>query len=241
MRTLAEQINDFNIKENIQIVRENIEICASLNGRKPNDITLIGVSKHFPANAAIAAVNAGLMDLGENRVSELLEKRELLALDNLKPNWHFIGTLQRKKVKLLIGNTELVHSVDSPQLMEEISIRSEQAGIITPVLLEFNVSGEETKHGFDTSDINRIVDLILSYKGISVNGIMTMAPFTQEKIVLNNVFSDAQELFHKIRSSYGNDSFKILSMGMSNDYEIAISHGATHIRIGTAIFGQRTY
>lgn len=227
------------IAQNIQKIREDIKACALQHHRDPGLITLIGVSKYFPAQAAEDAVKAGLADLGENRVMELLEKRDLLSAHGLHPDWHLIGTLQRKKVKLIVGKTRLIHSVDSVELLAEISKCSLNIGIKSPILLQSNISHEETKHGFDPSEIHGILDRISDYPGIDLQGLMTMAPLTQDETVLAGVFSSAQELFNEIRKTAG-PSFRILSMGMSNDYPVAIKYGATHLRIGTAIFGTRT-
>lgn len=232
-------MDDNHIAMNILRVQEKIHTLAANNNRNINDITLIGVSKYFPAQAAQEAVRAGLNDLGENRVSELIEKREILSTYNLHPNWHLIGTLQRKKVRQIVGKTHLIHSVDSIELLEEISKCSFGINIISPILLQLNISEEETKHGFDPGEINEIIDRIQSFAGINLKGIMTMAPLTQDEKIISEVFSKAQEIFYKMKQQTVTDSFNILSMGMSNDYPLAIKYGATHLRIGTAIFGTR--
>lgn len=228
------------IAQNIRKVREDIAACAIKSHRDASEITLIGVSKYFPAQAAEEAVKAGLADLGENRVMELLEKREILSAHGLHPDWHLIGTLQRRKVRQIVGKTRLIHSVDSMELLAEISKCSLDIGIKSPILLQLNISHEETKHGFDPEEIHEMLDRIPDYQGIDLQGIMTMAPLTQDEAVMSAVFSRAQELFNEIRKKTKEVSFHILSMGMSNDYPVAIKYGATHLRIGTAIFGART-
>lgn len=228
------------IKQNILNVMENIAKYAALANRDINEITLIGVSKFFPAQTAENAVKAGLDDLGENRVGDLIEKQDILASHDFFPNWHLIGTLQRKKVKQIIGRTALIHSVDTMGLLEEISRRSVEEGIITPVLIQMNTSGEESKHGFYPDDLSSIIEKLHGLTGADLQGMMTMAPLTQDEKVLHDVFSQTHELFIKMKSEVRSPSFQILSMGMSNDYRIAILHGATHLRIGTAIFGLRT-
>ncbi|MHB1483159.1 MAG: YggS family pyridoxal phosphate-dependent enzyme [Saccharofermentanales bacterium] len=227
------------IHDNILRVREDIARYAAIGNRDVKEITLIGVSKFFPAEAAEDAVKAGLDDLGENRVADLIEKQEILASHDLFPNWHMIGTLQRKKVKQIIGKAALIHSVDTIGLMEEISKRSIEAGIKSPILLQINISHEESKHGFGADDLNGIIEILPDLAGIELQGFMTMAPLTQDEKILHDVFSGAQELFIKIKGELQSPTFQILSMGMSNDYPIAILHGATHLRIGTAIFGHR--
>lgn len=233
-------MNDNYITRNILRIQEEIHTLAANNNRNINDITLIGVSKYFPAQSAEEAVRAGLKDLGENRVSELIEKREILSTHNLHPNWHLIGTLQRKKVRQVVGKTQLIHSVDSIELLAEISKCSVGIGIKSPILLQLNISKETTKHGFNPDEINEIIDKASYYDGIDLQGIMTMAPLTQDDKIISDVFSKTQELFSNMKQRILSDSFNILSMGMSNDYSIAIKYGATHLRIGTAIFGTRS-
>jgi pyridoxal phosphate enzyme (YggS family) len=234
-------LSENNIAQNIQRIKEEIHTLALFHHRNPDDITLIGVSKFFPALAAKEAVQAGLADLGENRVQELIEKREILSALHLNPNWHLIGTLQRRKVKQIVGKASLIHSVDSLELLSEIARCSAESGIISPILLELNISREETKHGFDLVELEQVIETIAGYKEVDLQGIMTMAPLTQDQAVLHAVFSEAQETFGKMKSKIRKDSFRILSMGMSNDYPVAIQHGATHLRIGTAIFGVRDH
>lgn len=232
-------MDENNIAQNIKRVQEKISNYAAKYKRDINDITLIGVSKYASVQDTQEAVKAGLKDLGENRVSQLIEKQEILSNNKLYPNWHLIGTLQRKKVRLIIGKCSLIHSVDSLELLDEISKRSSEINIITPILLQLNVSNESTKHGFDPMEINRIIEQVSVFSGVDLQGIMTMAPLTEDEKIINDVFSKTQELFYQIKQSVNRPSFGILSMGMSNDYHIAIAHGATHLRIGTAIFGAR--
>lgn len=229
------------ISVNIAKCRDSVSKCLADSGRSEGDVTIIGVSKHFPSDYAVAAVKGGLLDLGENRVSEMLEKKKVLDSIGLRPNWHMIGSLQRKKVRSLLGNTYMIHSVDSLKLINEISECSVEKYSVTPVLIEVNTSGEASKHGFSPDEFMDSIEGFSEYKGIQVCGLMTMAPFTNDEFVLNEVFYKTRELFEKVKSSNCSPSFNILSMGMSNDYKIAIKHGATHIRLGTAIFGERTY
>jgi len=228
------------IKNNILILREKVCDTASKYKRDPSDITIIGVTKKFPAEYARIAFECGLKDLGENRVEELIEKREEFVSEGIFPDWHMIGTLQTKKAKKIIGNACLIHSVDSYKLAEEISRVSIKQNLVTPVLLQVNVSGETSKQGFSCEEILNDFDRISKVNGILVKGLMTMAPFTDDEYILEKVFFEANGLFCSIKEKYKNSDFNILSMGMSNDYHIAIRHGATHIRVGTAIFGQRS-
>lgn len=226
------------IRDNLLLVLDKVKDAALSCGRSPDEVTVIGVSKLHPAEAAIAAVHAGLSNLGENRIEELLPKIERLGAEGLFPAWHMIGSLQRRKVRDIIGKVSLIHSIDREELLQEISARSVAAGIITPVLLEVNVSGEDSKHGFTLDMTGRLFDLSMQNAGINVCGLMTMAPFTEDEKILNSVFYNMQTLFETLKMQGAGSDFKILSMGMSNDYPIAIRHGATHIRVGTAIFGK---
>ena len=210
-------------------------------GRNPEDLTIIGVSKFFPVEYARSAIRLGLLDLGENRVGELLEKRETLEAEGLSPNWHLIGTLQTNKVKRIIGKTALIHSVDTIHLMDEISSRSEAAGIVTKILLQVNISDEESKHGFSAEDAEFAVRYANDCPGISLNGFMTMAPIVPCAYTPRMVFEGLRELFDRMKPIVKDlNAWTILSMGMSQDYVDAIHSGATHIRIGTSIFGPRT-
>lgn len=220
-------------------VRANIRSAAEDCGRSPDDITLIGVSKFFPVDYAHAAFELGLKDLGENRVQEMLEKIDQLSADNIDPNWHLIGTLQKNKVKYIIGKTHLIHSVDSTELLQEISKRSNAHNLITEVLLQVNISGEQSKHGFEPEDLLTGIESMSSLPGVRIRGLMTMAPIADDPDDTVPVFSGAAKLAKELQTVLRDESFDILSMGMSQDYRQAIACGATHIRIGTAIFGPR--
>lgn len=209
-------------------------------GRKPDDLTVIGVSKFFPVEYARIAVGLGLLDLGENRVSELLSKRTILEKEGLFPRWHLIGSLQTNKVKRIIGKTALIHSVDSIHLAEEISKQSCACETVTPILLQINVSGEESKHGFPKGEAEDAVRKASDLPGVDLCGLMTMAPIVPCAYTPLMVFQELNELFHHMRPLVRNpEKWTTLSMGMSQDYADAIRCGATHIRIGTSIFGPR--
>jgi hypothetical protein len=229
---MGARLSAFRMKVDEEMVRCN---------RNPSDLTLVGVSKVFPVEYAQAAAELGLMDLGENRIGELIEKREALAAQGLNPKWHLIGTLQTNKVKLAIGQTSLIHSVDSRRLLEEISLRSVKANINTSILLQLNISGEDTKHGFSKDGIEETVHFASGLAGISLCGMMTMAPIVPCEYTPRKVFEELREVFERTARFVGQEEkWKVLSMGMSNDYIDAIRCGATHIRIGTLIFGHRT-
>lgn len=221
-------------------VRAAIANAARLAGREPESVTLIGVSKYFPAEAAITAVQLGLQDLGENRVQEMLAKQDILDPIGLKPNWHLIGTLQKNKVKYIIGRTALIHSVDSPELLLEIARRSAAAGVASDILLQVNTALEASKHGFDPDTLLSQVRQYHQVPGIRLRGLMTMAPLFEDAEMTRPVFARTQDIFQEISAGIPADAaFNILSMGMSQDFVQAIACGATHVRIGTAIFGAR--
>ncbi|MCP5507310.1 MAG: YggS family pyridoxal phosphate-dependent enzyme [Chlamydiales bacterium] len=198
-------------------------------GREPDEITLIGVTKNHPWEHVHPAYQAGCRDFGENKVQEALSKMEEAA-DDLR--WHLIGTLQKNKVRKVIGKFALIHSVDSVDLAKKLSECSVEAGVTTAILLEVNSSGEASKHGFSLDEVEEAYQRVKMFPNLDVQGLMTMAPFTKDEHVIRSCFRSLREL----RDAYG---FKHLSMGMSNDYPIAIEEGATLLRIGTQIFGVR--
>ncbi len=229
------------LRQRIEVVKGDIARIAAEAGRAPEDITLIGVSKVFPWEYAAEAFKAGLMDLGENKVQDLTAKIDELQSIGLEPRWHMIGTLQKNKVKYLIGKTHLIHSVNTVELAEEISKRSVCNNVITDILLQVNVSGEESKHGFAPEETKAAIEKIGAMDGIRLKGMMTMAPIEQYEGQARSVFADTYKLWEDMRSYVPSvEEWNILSMGMSQDYVSAIKEGATHIRIGTAIFGDRS-
>ena len=228
------------LRENIDKVKSDIRSCCIAAGRDPEDVTLIGVSKVFPVAYAEAAVMAGLSDLGENRVQELMPKIERFSALDIDVNWHLIGTLQKNKVKYVIGKTKLIHSVNSVELADEISKRSSGNNVTTRILLQANVSGEESKHGFAPHQLKPALDNIMDMPGIEVCGLMTMAPIETYEGEAREVFARTRSIYEDLSAYVRSDSWKVLSMGMSQDYKSAILEGATHIRVGTAIFGDRS-
>ena len=230
------------MKENIARVKESIADAAKEAGRDPSEITLIGVSKFFPAEYAAQAFSLGLTDLGENRAEEMHEKNQKLSEMGMHPNWHLIGTLQSRKVRLIAGEPYLIHSVDSMSLAKEISKRYVTIETRAKILLEVNVSGEESKHGFTSEEVIREIETLRSLPNLDICGIMTMAPIQHAEGEATPVFVKARELFESLKNrGVDMECWKYLSMGMSGDYREAIACGATHVRIGTAIFGKRDY
>lgn len=221
-------------------VQDEVADACRAAGRDPSDVTLVGVSKVFPVSYAEAAVKAGLRDLGENRVQEIVPKIERFSELGIGANWHLIGTLQKNKVKYIIGKTHLIHSVDSCELASEIAKRSAAAGVVTDILLQVNVSGEVTKHGFSPVTFEKDIETVNALEGIRVRGMMTMAPIEAVPGESQSVFCNTRELFAKVKPLVKDPScWDILSMGMSRDYVYAIKEGSTCVRIGTSIFGDR--
>ena len=227
------------ISDNIARVKDSIDEALRVSGREKGSVTLIGVTKVFPVEYAEAAAVSGLTDLGENRVQELVPKVERFSSLGLDVNWHLIGTLQKNKVKYIIGKTALIHSVNSVELAEEISKRSESNNVTSRILLQANVSGEESKHGFAPHELKPAIDRIMELPSIEICGLMTMAPIEEYEGQAREVFAKTRVIYEDLKNYTGLESWNVLSMGMSQDYRSAVYEGSTHIRIGTAIFGNR--
>ncbi|MCQ2482664.1 MAG: YggS family pyridoxal phosphate-dependent enzyme [Clostridia bacterium] len=227
-------------KERISKVRSELDDACKAAGRKSDEVTLIGVSKVFPVECAMSCYTAGLKDLGENKVQELIPKEEAMRNAGMNPNWHLIGTLQKNKVKYIAGKVTLIHSVDSFDLAKEISKRSEGLGIVSDILYQVNISREESKHGFYDEDILTQLDELNKLNGIRARGLMTMAPAAATTDEARQIFADTRKLFELMSNQVKDKSvWSVLSMGMSRDFKEAVAEGSTHIRIGTDIFGDR--
>lgn len=228
------------IKENIDGILEKTAAAARRSGRKPEDITVIAVSKTVDAQRAREAAEGGLVNLGENRVQELVSKYEQLTDIDIK--WHLIGHLQKNKVKYIIDKAVLIHSVEDLELAKEINKRAVQHDITANVLIELNIGEEESKFGIDGESVYDFVKSMEQFENIKVLGLMTVAPFNENPEDIRWVFKKMKEIFDKISGmKLKNTEMKYLSMGMTNDFEIAIEEGANIVRIGTAIFGARKY
>lgn len=227
------------IKHNIEYIKNDIErICQNL-GRNPEDITLIAVSKTIDAARINFAVENGITDLGENKVQEIMDKYEEVSKN---VNWHLIGHLQTNKVKYIIDKVKLVHSVDSLKLAEEISKRAAKSNLIKDVLVQVNVAMEETKFGISLDEVVDFVKSISVFDSIRIKGLMTIAPYNEDPEAVRPVFKQLKAKFDELaRLEFPNTDMRFLSMGMSNDYAVALEEGANMIRIGTAIFGKRNY
>jgi PLP dependent protein len=221
------------IGDNWRAVRARVDAACERTGRAPADVALIAVSKLQPAGVVADAYAAGARDFGENYAQELAAKRGEVAAD---ARWHFIGRLQRNKAKLVAGQVALVHAVDSVDLAIELGKRA--GGAVQPVLLAVNVSGEATKTGSTTGDALGLARAIAGTAGVRLDGLMTMPPPSDDAEASRPYFVALAELRARLRDELG-IGLPALSMGMSGDFEVAIACGATHVRVGTAIFGAR--
>lgn len=225
------------IAENLSRLKKRIEQSCKKAGRNPEEIKLIAVSKYFGLDAIIEAKNLGLTDFGENRAQELLLKFEKLGNSVV---WHMIGTLQKNKVKYAVKAAEFIHSVDSIELVEEINNYAKKLNKVQKILVEVKTSEEETKSGIKTkSEILELVKRCYDLSNIHLVGLMTMAPLTDDEKIIRKSFGDLRNL----KQEFNNKGYNLteLSMGMTSDFEIAIEEGATMLRIGSAIFGERDY
>lgn len=227
------------LKENLQKVEENIEAACKRAGRDRSEVTLIAVSKTKPVDMLQEVYDTGIREFGENKVQEMMDKYEVLPKDI---HWHMIGHLQRNKVKYLMGKTALIHSVDSLRLAEEISAQSVKHDVITDILIEVNIAGEESKFGTSKEEAMALVEAAAKLPNIHICGLMTIAPYVDDPEDNRKYFRGIRELSVDIKEkNIDNVDMRILSMGMSGDYEVAIEEGATMVRVGTGIFGARNY
>ena len=226
-------------KKNLEVIEENICNACKKAGRSRDEVTLIAVSKTKPVEDLQAVYDLNIRDFGENKVQELKDKREVMPEDI---KWHMIGHLQRNKVKYIIGKVKLIHSVDSLRLAEEISKQAIKNNVNADILVEVNIGNEDSKFGISTEDVIGLVKDIAKLENVSIKGLMCVAPYVVDS-------EENRPLFHKIKDlsvdimseNIDNVSMSILSMGMSNDYQVAIEEGATMVRIGSNLFGKRDY
>lgn len=227
------------LKENLEHVEEEILKACERSGRLREEVTLIAVSKTKPAGTLKEAYRLGVRIFGENKVQELAEKYDLLPKDI---RWHMIGHLQRNKIKYIIGKTELIHSVDSIRLAEAIEKEAAKRRITADILIEVNVAGEESKFGLRPQELDEFVDEVSKFPHIRVKGLMTIAPYVENPEENRPVFAHLRKLSVDIAAKNAhNINMSVLSMGMTNDYQVAIEEGATMVRVGTGIFGARDY
>lgn len=237
---MTEQQAMTEISTNLAQVRARMGAAAAQAGRDPGDITLVAVSKTKPIGAIAAAYHAGQRDFGENRLEELWPKVEAaksLGLDEIR--WHLIGTIQSRKTAEAVGPWALIHAVDRAKIAQRLSRDAQAAGCVLSILLEVNVSGEASKHGFTPDELLATAADLVTLPGLHIEGLMTMAPLVDEAEATRPVFRRLRELRDALRERYPTGQWQQLSMGMTNDFEIAIAEGATLVRIGSAIFGGR--
>ncbi|HIQ98735.1 MAG TPA: YggS family pyridoxal phosphate-dependent enzyme [Candidatus Scybalocola faecavium] len=227
------------IDENIQNVRKNINEACLRCGRDPKEVTLIAVSKTKPVEDVRAAMAAGMEYFGENKVQELTVKMDAIT----QPlHWNMIGHLQKNKVKYIVGRVDLIHSVDSVDLARKIQTEAAKKKVEANILLEVNVSGEESKFGVRPENLEDVVRKIAVLPNVHIKGLMTVAPFTQDPEENRQYFKNLRNLAVDIKSkNIDNVTMSVLSMGMTGDYTVAIEEGATMVRVGTGIFGERNY
>ena len=227
------------IKEQLEEVERKIQAACERAGRKRDEVTLIAVSKTKPVSDLWEAYNHGVRFFGENKVQELTEKYDALP-GNIQ--WHMIGHLQTNKVKYIIGKVAMIHSVDSLKLAKTIEKESAKKNCVTQILIEVNVAEEESKFGLKINEVIPFVEKIALFDHIKVCGLMTIAPFVENPEDNRLIFANLQKLSVDIKKkNIDNVNVSILSMGMTNDYEVAIEEGATLVRVGTGIFGARNY
>lgn len=228
------------IAENVKLVKENIAAAAIRCGRDPADIKLVAATKMNDASRVREAIAAGVDICGENRVQELTEKLAQGAYDGCP--LHFIGHLQKNKVKNIVGKVELIHSVDSVSLAQEINKRAAALGITQDILLEVNIGAEENKSGFAPEELTKALDEIAQFSSVRVLGLMAIPPICEFSENNRVYFRRMKQLFIDIgQKKYDNVTMLLLSMGMSADYEVAVDEGANLVRVGTGIFGARSY
>lgn len=227
------------INENISKIRENIVKACEKAGRNPEEVTLIAVSKTKPVSAIEEALLSGTLDYGENKVQELCDKYDVLP-KNIR--WHMIGHLQRNKVKYLVGKTYLVHSVDSLRLAEQIEKEFAKHNQVCDILVEVNIAQEESKFGINAKETEELIRKIAKFEHVRIKGLMTIAPYTEDPESNREYFREIKKLSVDIRDkNIDNVSMDVLSMGMTGDYMVAVEEGATMVRVGTGIFGERNY
>ncbi|MDO5520878.1 MAG: YggS family pyridoxal phosphate-dependent enzyme [bacterium] len=227
------------VKENLQIVEQKIEEACKRANRDRSEVTLIAVSKTKPVSMMREVMETGIIDFGENKVQELTRKYEEL---DTPLNWHLIGHLQRNKAKYIVDKVSLIHSVDSLRLAEQIDEEAKKHNVVVNILIEVNIAGEESKFGVREEELLPLLMEISKLSNVKVQGLMTIAPFVENPEENRVHFKNMHKLMIDIKSkNIDNINMNILSMGMTGDYEVAIEEGATMVRVGTGIFGERNY
>lgn len=231
-------VDSVNIEANLKQIEDNIQRAVNKSGRKREDILLLAVTKTIDVENIKVAVNLGLKDLGENKPQEINSK--YFEIDGVR--WHQIGHLQTNKVKYIIDKVCLIHSLDSVKLAEEIDKRAKSKGLTMEVLVEINIANEESKHGISINEVDSFIKEVSKFDNIRVVGLMCVAPFVENPEENRKYFEKMRKIYVDIKEkNYNNINMKYLSMGMTNDYEVAIEEGANIVRVGTGLFGERDY
>ena len=233
------------MQKEIELVREKIRLACNRAKREEKEVLLLGVSKTKPYSALQEAYRYGIHDFGENKVQEIRDKYELMLEDSLMkdcpPRFHMIGTLQKNKVKYLPGKVVLIHSVDSVSLAEILDTEFAKKNCTAKILVEVNVAKEESKSGFFIEELEEKIAEMTAFSHIEIHGLMTVAPFTEDPENNRPVFRTLREALFSLQKKFPALPLTELSMGMSGDYEVAIEEGASIVRIGSSIFGERNY
>ena len=244
MADVAEGIDADAIAGRIDEIRDRIVRASTRAGRSADEITLVGVTKTYPIEVVRAARRAGLRHFGENRVQDLVAKAEALPGKLLGGDveWHMIGHLQRNKARDVVEHADWFQALDSPRLARELDKRARRADRVVPCLVQVNISGEDSKYGIKPEEVHAFLDRAAGFEYLRIEGLMGMATHVDDPNDARPEFRRLRQLFDGYRSgSGGAPAMSKLSMGMSNDFEVAIEEGATHVRIGSAIFGPRAY
>jgi pyridoxal phosphate enzyme (YggS family) len=224
------------LRERVARVRERMEAARARAGRA-DEVTLVAVTKTHPADVVRAAIEAGVGDVGENRVQEMDEKVGEIGRGSVR--WHLIGHLQRNKAARAVAIADLVHSLDSVRLAEALSAEAVKAGVTVHALVQVNTSGEESKFGLSPDEAVDAIGRMAELPGLRLEGLMTMAPFTDDQAVIRRTFAGARELRDRAARQVPGFDGRHLSMGMSNDFEAAVEEGSTLVRVGSTLFGER--
>lgn len=228
------------IEHNLDIIREKIYKAAVSAGRKPEEVTLMAVTKTVEPIFINHAIENGINLIGENKVQEFLSKKPYLNLEGCQA--HLIGHLQTNKVKQIVSEVSMIQSLDSLKLAKEISKRSCEKGIVTPCLIEVNIGQEESKTGLELASLEELIGEVSLLEGVKIKGLMTIPPICDAEKELDKYFSQMHKIFVDIKNKkLDNIDMCILSMGMSSDYESAVRNGSTLVRVGSSIFGPRIY
>lgn len=227
------------LSENLRDVEKRIEEACKRSNRDPKEVTLIAVSKTKPVEMLQEVYDAGARNFGENKVQEIMDKYDHLPQDI---HWHMIGHLQRNKAKYIVDKVQMIHSVDSLRLAETIDKEAKKKNVTVPILIEVNVAEEDSKFGLSLEEVTALAEEISKLSNVRVCGLMTVAPFVEDPEENREVFRSLKKLSVDIAAkNINNVTMSVLSMGMTNDFEVAVEEGATMVRVGTAIFGARDY